>query len=171
MKRYCAAVVLLIPFIVGCPQLAHELKIAGKKTLPLAITWHWDREDNIFIDDRYRVHLNIYHTAQHSVAGKYVVRAHGDVFGEGGQENGEAADNYDESDFLTFAPGRANGYRVFFYVNDPELASNNLPSEKVKELTNMEFEIEFMPSPDDPTWRLSRKKLVVRNGEGNWVSD
>ncbi len=169
MKRFCATLIFLIPFIVGCPQMAHKLKTVGKKKLPLTISYGYSREDNIFSDDRYRIHLNVYHTAPVSVAGKYVVRAYGDVFGAGGQENASDGDNYDGSEFLTFAPGSANGFEVFYYVNDPELAGNNLPSAKVEEVANMEFHISFTPSPDDPTWGPAASKFVVANGEGNWV--
>ena len=163
--RLALLAVFIVP-IAGCNEIAN----IGKRELPLRISWYFSREDLPwpFYDDYYRVHLSFYHEAPNSVAGKYVVRAFGDVYGEGGQENEGVGDNYEESEFLTFAPGKANAFEAVYYINNPSLKTNDIPPKKVKEVANIVLTVEFIPSSDDPSYRRSVSKFVISNGDGNF---
>lgn len=147
--------------IPGCDALA-------KKPASLAAVWSFQREDNWISDDRYRIVLTVYHTEPQSISGHYIVRAYGDVFGVGGQDNG-TTDNYDESPEMTMEPGEGGGFSCFYYINDPDLRKNNISVETVKMVTDMRFKINFVPSASESRVTATESTIAVSDGEGKFV--
>lgn len=155
----------------GCDAVNEAVKNAAtthkhKQEASLSVQWWVDREDNLLISDRYRLHVEIHHQEPSAVTGKYIVRAYGDVFGAGGQQNAGIGSNYDESPGGAIPPGDANAYRVFYYINDPALLGDNLPVETVRKSVDMTVEMEFVPAADDPKYQKTVRKLVVSGGAG-----
>jgi len=159
--------VAMAAFAVACggcgavEDVKQKVVDGGKREVSLKANYHIDREDNLFINDRYRVHLNVYHEEPAAITGKYIVRAYGDVFGAGGQENEGVGDNYDESPIATIPPGDAAAIHPFYYINDTALRGDDLSSDVAQKAVDMKIEVEFIPAPDDPKYRRTLRKFTA----------
>lgn len=139
-------------------------QVDPRKQVPLAASYGWDREDNLLVDDKYRITITIYHTAPNPISGRVIIRAYGDVFGEGGEES-PGADNYDFGDLANAPPGESGGYTALYYVNNPALRANNLPAETVKTNATMRFHVDFQPASSEKDWRPTTWKFEIRKGQ------
>ena len=138
---------------------------APKKEVGTVCEFQTLRQDNLLIDDRYILECKFYHRKTRSIEGKYIVRAYGDVFGNGGEEN-QQADNYDESSSQVFAPGKANAFAVHYYINDPELKANNLSVDQVMQATDIRIEMEFTPTGDSAkTFKRETNTFLLNGGK------
>ena len=165
MSRLCCFQVLFFTVsIVGCEQFQQSQKPMFS---PIA-SWYFQRDDNLIDDDRYVVRIDIFHDAAQTINGKYIVRAYGDVFGQGGQESSDTyGDNYDETDFKAFPPGSANAASFMYYINDPALAgSNNLSPEQAKAFADMTITIDFIPASTNEPYRGSSSTFIIAGGKG-----
>jgi hypothetical protein len=152
--------ILILSPIIGC----EGVRDFGKRDVKLAALAYVDREDNFLVDDRYRLNVVVFHEEPNSIKGKYVVRAYGDVFGEGGQVNPILGDNYDETTVSIMDPGRAGGMRWFYYINNPAVVQNNLDPDVVKAYVNMRIEIDFIPMVDDAKYKMTAATVQYARG-------
>lgn len=139
----------------------------GRMPVDFAVAWRFSREDNWLVDDRYVVYLTVYHTGDQSICGKYIVRAYGDVYGTGGEDDG-TTDNYDESAEAVMEPGEASGSTFYYYVDDPELKENNLSIDEIKQATDMQFQIRFVPSSSEQRVHETSTSFTVSGGSGHF---
>lgn len=156
---------VLALFIVGCGEI-EKYQERQKPELPISATFAIERDDNLLEDDRYFIKLSIYHEAPQSVNGRFIVKAFGDVFGNGGQESSDTyGDNYDETDVMTIAPGSGNATRVHYYINDPNIVGNDLDPADIRKYADMRITVDFIPSSTDSPYRQTQAIFPIVAGK------
>lgn len=153
MKKYpnsTATARLLFALTGVC--LALCLGCNQRQDLPIKFSYRFERQDNMFGEDQYYIDVSVYHAAQQSVQGRYIVRAYGDVTGEGGAQ-GSAGDNYDESIEAVLQPGSGNAMRCYYYIDHPEFRESNLDPEELKGKVFLFFNVVFKPASSETSYR------------------
>ncbi len=135
-----------------------------RKEVPLAVAYGWERDDNLLDNDQYKLNVQIYHKALNPISGRVIIRAYGDVYGKGG-EDAPSAHNYYFTDLVNAQPGQSGGFGASFYINNPALQQDNLPSDFIKTHVTMRFVVEFQPADFEKAWKASSWNFEIRNGQ------
>jgi hypothetical protein len=136
-----------------------------RKTVPLRCARSYTRDNGVNGSNRYVFQLEIFHRADVPLSGRYIVRAFGDVFGNGG-ENSPEGSNYAFLDVVNDLPGESGGIKTRFYVNNAFLKNYGLDSEFVEATAFMKIQAEFIPSgSSEKDWKKTFWEFEVNKGK------
>lgn len=148
--------------LTGCGT-AKDLIPDLKDPVPIRFHATLNRDDNLIADDYYYCYCWVENTSPRSVRGRAIVRAYGDVFGEGGRDGTGYEDNYHESEIKMFGPGMTDAFQCHHRVSNSRLKDNMSKSE-YETIIKLRFEVEFIIDGEDEDYRSAEATFLVSNG-------
>ena len=134
--------------------------LSFKKELPVTFKEAIYRDDNLLDNDSYKQYIYIYHKSPNPVSGRFIIRAFGDVFGNGGEGS-----NYKFFDIVDSLPGIDISNNTYFLINNPALRQDNIPDETIEKNTTMRLKIEFQPVASEKEWKATTWTLEINKGQ------